>query len=92
MLGVNGQECCILSCLIPFNQLDFNNIKSSDFVHGATNWCGFDSIKRTIELMQIEFTGNKQKLSFPITFIGEDFDHGKYYPWEFTINEIWEIK
>ena len=38
MLGVNGNYCCILHCLLPFDELDLDKLESSDFTHKSTNW------------------------------------------------------
>ena len=44
MLGVNGNYCCILHCLLPFDELDLDKLESSDFTCDSTNWNGRDTI------------------------------------------------
>lgn len=91
MLGVNGVNCCILTCLLPFDQLDLPTIASSDFVHDATDWCGCDRIERTMDIHGLKLTGKKIVLEKPIHFRGSDSDHGHEYPWVFTVREIHEV-
>lgn len=93
MLGVNSRSnnCCKLSCLIPFNNLVPSKIEANDFVHYATNWCGQDKIERTLEFIGMKQTGNKIILNNPIVFHGYDYDWGRELPWSFEINEIHEL-
>lgn len=91
-LGVSNNRCCILSCLLPFNRLVPDEIESSDFDHDCTDWCGSDSIDRTLKILKKAPTGKKIKLSKPIFFTGSDYDCGIYYPWKFEVDEIWELK
>lgn len=91
MLGVNGDECCELVCLIPFDNLIANKIESSDFVHRSTNWNGHDKIERTLSIIQMKQTGNVIVLDDPIVFRGFDNDWGHSYEWRFKVNEIHEL-
>ena len=91
MLGVNGLRCCILSCLIPFNNLIPDEIEASDFNHRSTNWCGYDYIGRTLDMIEMKQTGNVIVLDNPIVFQGQDYDWGHSYEWLFTVNEIHEL-
>lgn len=94
MLGVNTAtlSCCLLECLIQFDNLDVDNLESSDFNHYATNWNGCDSIPRTLSLKNFKQTGNKILLKHPISFTGSDLDMGHSYDWTFTIQEIRELE
>jgi len=92
MLGVNKNECCILTCLIPFNNLAPNEIEASDFVHRSTNWNGRDKIERTLDVVQMKQTGNVIVLDSPIVFRGADKDWGHTYRWSFEVNEIHELE
>ena len=94
MLGVNTKEntCCIIECLLPFNQLKPDEIEDSDFNYSATNWCGRDDIQRTLSLENLTCTGNILKLPAPITVRGADSDMGHTCPWQFSFTEIHETK
>jgi len=93
MLGVNGNNCCILKCLVPFESLKNNidSLESSDFTHDSTNWNGHDEISRTLELKKLKLGNGRMKLKNPISFEGYDSDMGHSYHWNFTINEIYEV-
>ncbi len=92
MLGVNGNNCCLLSCLLGYNQLDFENLDTSDFCHTSTNWGGCDTLERTFEVKKMHLTGNCTKLEKPLVFRGCDYDWGRSYRWEFAVNEIYEVE
>ena len=92
MLGVNGNNCCKLSCMLPFDQLAPAEIEESDFTHGSTNWCGKDDIERTLSLIKMKQTGRKIILKNPIVFHGKDYDWGHEYPWTFHVKEIHELE
>lgn len=93
MLGVNSKtnNCCKLSCLLPFDSLDPSEVDASDFVHDATNWCGQDEIERTLSFIGMKQTGNKISLNKKITFFGTDYDMGHEYSWRFDVDEIHEL-
>ena len=91
MLGVNGNYCCILHCLFPFDELDLDKLESSDFTHKSTNWCDSRALRRTLALMKMKKTGRYYKLETPLIFMGNDCDCGHVYPWEFEVTEIWEV-
>lgn len=92
MLGVNGNYCCILHCLLPFDELDLDKLESSDFTCDSTNWNGRDTVERTLALMKMKKTGRYYKLETPLIFVGNDCDCGYVYPWEFEVTEIWEVE
>jgi hypothetical protein len=94
MLGVNSKtnNCCRLSCLLPFDSLDPSEVEASDFVHYATNWCGQDAIERTLGFLKMKQTGRKIILNEEITFRGVDYDMGHEYSWKFGIDEIHELE
>lgn len=94
MLGVDSKtnNCCKLSCLIPFNSLAPSDIEASDFKHDATNWCGRDKIERTLGFLKMKQTGRKIILNEKITFRGVDYDMGHEYSWKFSIDEIHELE
>lgn len=87
-----GNTCCILSCLLPFDELDPDNLESSDFRHSSTNWCGCDSVDRTLAVEHLSLTGREIKLKKPLHFYGEDHDCGHIYPWSMSIDTIKEVK
>ena len=93
MLGINSEDnnCCILHCLLPFDNLKVSELEASDFTHAATNWCGQDEVERTLSIIKMKQTGKKIKLNEKITFFGTDSDMGHTYPWEFEIDEIHEL-
>lgn len=91
MLGVTGNQCCLLISLLSFSSLTPEEVEASDFIHDSTNWCGCDSIERTLKLKKLVATGNKITLPHHITFHGYDEDWGHTYPWEFRVNEIHEV-
>lgn len=91
MLGVNGNYCCILYCLLPFDELDLDKLESSDFMHGSTNWNGCDTIDRTLVLKRLKKTDRKHELKSPLAYKGKDYDCGHEYPWKFEVTEIWEV-
>lgn len=90
-LGVNGDSCCILSCLLPFDMLVADELEVSDFTYGATSWNGRDNICRTVELRNLVPTGRILKLPRPIVFTGYDNDMGHTYHWSFAVHEIHEV-
>ena len=91
-LGVNGNDCCILTSLLPFDMLDEGSIEESDFASvRATDWGGSDSISRTVELENLTLTGKKIILKEPIIFRGCDYDMGHTYGWKFKVTEIHEV-
>ena len=94
MLGVNSKSnrCCKLLCLVPFERIVPSEVEATDFIHSATNWCGNDEIKRTLELIKMQQTGNKIILDKPIVFHGSDYDCGREDPWKFEVNEIHELE
>lgn len=92
MLGVNGNYCCELLSLFSFENLIPSELEASDFIHGATNWCGQDDINRTLEIIKMKQTGRKIILDNPIVFRGSDEDWGREYPWEFEVKEIHELE
>lgn len=94
MLGVNNKSnrCCKLLCLVPFERIVSSEVEKSDFKHDATNWCGCDEIKRTLEIIKMKQTGNKIVLDKPIMFYGSDYDMGYEYSWQFKVDEIHELK
>ena len=94
MLGVKDEYglCCILRCLLPFDQLSAEDVQSDDFVHDSTNWNGCDRIERTLGILQTEPTGRRIMLNPPVIFCGVDHDMGHEYSWGFTVDEIWELK
>lgn len=91
MLGVNGNYCCILHCLLPFDELDLDKLESSDFTCNSTNWNGRDTIERTLALMKMKKTGRKYELKSPLVYMGNDYDCGHVYHWKFEVTEIWEV-
>ena len=91
MLGVNENYCCVLYCLFSFDDLELDKLESSDFTHKSTNWCGRDTVERTLTLMKMKKTGRYYKLETPLIFMGNDCDCGHVYPWEFEVTEIWEV-
>ena len=93
MLGVNSKtnQCCELHCLLSFDKLIDQQLEASDFKHSATNWCGCDSITRTLSFSNMNQTGRKIVLDDNIVFSGSDFDMGHEYPWKFEIDEIHEL-
>ena len=91
MLGVNGNYCCILHCLFPFDELDLDKLESSDFTCDSTNWNGRDTIERTLALMKMKKTGRYYKLETPLIFMENDHDCGHVYHWKFEVTEIWEV-
>lgn len=91
MLGVNGNYCCILHCLLPFDELDLDKLESSDFTCDSTNWNGRDTIERTLALMELKKTGRKYELKRPLVYMGNDYDCGHVYHWKFEVTEIWEV-
>lgn len=93
-LGVNSKSnrCCILLCIVPFNNLVPSELEADDFIHDATNWCGQDEIKRTLGIIEMKQTGKKIVLNKPIVFYGNDDDWGRAYPWQFEVDEIHELK
>ena len=92
MLGVNGDNCCELKCIIPFDQLVPHELEASDFSHSATNWCGNDDIARTLGILGMKQTGRKIILKKPIVFHGNDHDCGHVYSWSFAVKEIHELE
>lgn len=58
-LGIHESRktACILTCLLPFDQLDANDLSSQDFRHDSTNWNGCDDISRTLKLRNLRLTG-----------------------------------
>lgn len=93
MLGVNSKtnQCCELHCLLSFDKLIGQQLEANDFTHRATNWCGCDSIARTLSFSNTKRTGRKIVLNNTIVFNGSDFDMGHEYPWEFEVDEIHEL-
>lgn len=91
MLGVKGEYCCVLKCLLPFGKLP-HELEASDFIHEATNWGGCDKTKRTLKIIKKKPTGRVILLTRPITFNGGDYDSGHEYGWEFTIDRIVELE
>ena len=95
MLGINTNEkenCCILSCLLPFDKLTPSEVESSDFIHSAIDWNGRGSIEKTCEHLKMKQTGKKILLYEPIVFCGCDYDMGHKYDWKFYVNKICELK
>ena len=92
MLSVNGNHCCELICLLPFDQLVPSEIEASDFTNSATDWCGKDYIERTLSMIEMKQTGRKIVLEKPIVFHGVDHDWGHEYPWTFHVKEIHELE
>lgn len=94
MLGVYspGNTCCVLICLLPFDKLEPDDLEPSDFRHYSTNWCGCDSIERTLELRHLSLTGREFKLKKPLQFHGEDHDCGHVYPWTMLVDTIKEVQ
>lgn len=92
ILGVNENQCCLLYSHTPFECMNNSIIKYVHFRHDCTNWCGKDTIERTLKLTGIKLTGNKLKLSEPLVFNGSDDDWGITRPWEFEVKELWEIE
>ena len=85
----------ILETAYDFKTLRKNveEIEESDFTsYSATNWAGYDEITRTLELKHLTPTGKKIVLDKPLRFKGKDDDMGHVYPWEVSLNEIWEVK
>lgn len=93
-LGTNGDMACILRSIADFDTLSEHaeEIESSDFIHGSTNWNGRDTIERTCELEGFNLTGRKISLSNPIRFYGTDYDMGHEYGWEFRVDTIYEVE
>ena len=94
MLGVNSEnnKCCKLLCIIPFDNLIPSELEADDFIHDATNWCGQDEIERTLGFIKMKQTGRKIALDNPITFRGSDSDWGRECPWQFEVDEIYELE
>lgn len=92
MLGDDSKgNCCILECLLPFDQLIPDEIESSDFKHDATNWGGCDDMKRTLSIKHLTLTGRVIHLNNPIWFCGTDTDMGHSYNWYFNVIDIYEV-
>ena len=91
-LGLNtaDNKCCVLSCMIPFDDLVPDELEASDFSHSTTGWCGRDKIERTLKLEGLQFTGKKILLKEPLAFFGEDHDSGFRYGWTFFVDAIAE--
>ena len=79
-LGIHESRktTCILTCLLPFDQLDANDLSSQDFRHHSTNWNGSDDISRTLKLSNLRLTGREIILPKPIVFRGVDPDMGHH--------------
>ena len=94
MLGVNSRtnECCVLYCLIPFENLVPSELEKTDFTHESTNWCGRDEIERTLKIIKMKPTGKEIFLIRPIEFFGCDSDMGHSYSWTFKIDTIYELE
>lgn len=92
MLGVRGSQCCVLTCLLPFEKLIGEKLSRSDFNHYSTDWNGRDDIERTLSIEKLKPTGRKIELEKPIYFRGYDTDMGHRYDWSFPVLEIWEVK
>ena len=91
-LGVNGKECCVLSSLLPFDALIPEEIEQTDFNHSCTNWCGRDTIDRTLTFISEDYKiGRKIILPKEIRYKGFDSDWGRQYDWSFVVKEIWEL-
>lgn len=94
MLGVDldRKKCCVLKCLLSFNDLINDELEASDFTHESTNWCGCDDIERTLKLRNYKPTGCYRISKHPIIFNGHDSDMGNFHSWSFCVNEIWELE
>lgn len=94
MLGVNTKtnNCCIVECLLPFDQLIPNEIEKGDFSYDCTGWNGCDSIERTLKLLNRTQTGRSIHIKTPIEIHGIDSDMGHEYRWTFEFTEIRETK
>ena len=93
-LGVSEshRSCCLLYSLLPFDSLVPDELERSDFIHRSTNWGGGDDIDRTLKFEKKIPTIRKIVLKKPLVFDGKDYDWGHYYPWSFSVHEIWELK
>ena len=93
MLGVNSNthSCCILTCLVAFDNLIPEELEENDFIHDATNWNGQDDIDRTLGIINMKQTGKKIILNKPLQFTGADQDMGHSYSWRFVVDEIHEL-
>lgn len=95
-LGIdrNKQYCCILETFLTFKQMCKNpeDIEQSDFVHGATNWCGKDDISRTLEIKKWKIKGDYLTLPEPLIFSGYDEDFGHRYSWKSEVAIIAQVE
>lgn len=92
MLGVNGDRCCLLRCLIPFEGLIGAELEVSDFWHAATDTGGSDTLCRTLALKALEMTGREIVLDKPLYFRGQDADCGHMFSWTFPVLKICEVE
>lgn len=92
-LGINRERTrgCLLTCLLPFDQLEADDLQSSDFKHTATNWNGCDDIDRTLSLYHLHQTGREMTLPKPLVFHGTDLDMGHHYEWAFPVHILAEL-
>lgn len=93
-LGIHESRktACILTCLLPFDQLDANDLSSQDFRHDSTNWNGCDDISRTLKLRNLRLTGREIILPKPIVFRDVDPDMGHHYNWTYPVSIIAETE
>lgn len=92
MLGVNGDRCCLLRCLIPFDGLIGQNLEVSDFWYAATADGGSDTIYRTLALKALVRTGREIVLDEPLYFRGQDAGCGHMFSWTFPVTKICEVE
>lgn len=92
MLGVNGDRCCLLRCLIPFDGLIGKELEVSDFWHAATDNGGSDTLYRTLALKALTRTGREIVLNKPLYFRGQDAECGHMFSWTFPVLKIIEVE
>lgn len=92
MLGVNGDYCCRLDCLLSFYQLVPTELSEDDFIYSATNCGGCDEIARAEKILKCRRTGRSIRLEKPLEYCGSDCDSGIERPWNFSVLEIHEVE
>lgn len=91
-MTADRKTACVLTCLLPFSELNAESIDVHDFHHRATNWNGRDSVERTLSLQALRLTGREIKLKTPLVFYGQDSDMGHVHSWTYPVSIIAETE
>lgn len=93
-LDFKRENCCVLHSDFDFETIQkyIDSFDDTHFKHESTNWCGRDTVDRTLKLSHLKLTGRELILPKTLQFGGIDYDMGHEYGWTFSVSVLLEAE